>query len=350
MNEKELILIYYSNEKYPINGPGAVVKNMKKSLKKMKIKFIDYPICSEKKADIIKLIIFLIKSKNKIINVHQSGNKIPIIVYLISKINKKNEYYFTTHGCRTLEKDKISFSNKILEKILLNNFENIICVSEMYMNDIKRKFKTKGNLYFVNNAYIKINENFINKERLDGKNITFLLSGGIKRNKGVFESANLIKYIKNKFPEKNIILYILGSVVEEDFKELSDFIKINDLNENIIYKGVISDRKVLYKEYSSVNFILSLSHYDTFNVSVVESLSVGTPVIVSNNTGAFTFAKKCGIIIDLNEFFYDKIFDYINLRVNNNSLYENDKLNCYESIKYLNWDESVKKYLRILYK
>ena len=149
MNEKELILIYYSNEKYPINGPGAVVKNMKKSLKKMKIKFIDYPICSEKKADIIKLIIFLIKSKNKIINVHQSGNKIPIIVYLISKINKKNEYYFTTHGCRTLEKDKISFSNKILEKILLNNFENIICVSEMYMNDIKRKFKTKGNLYFV---------------------------------------------------------------------------------------------------------------------------------------------------------------------------------------------------------
>lgn len=356
MENKNIVLIYYNKNKndIPMNGPRVVVKGILNQWEKMGVKFVQIPVNPSSIKDVIKVINISLFSRNNIINVHQSGYKIPFIVYIISKLNKNNRYFYSIHGCESLQNLMMNKSNyklrNFIEKILISNFDNIICVSKLQMNDILKTFKVKGSINYVNNAYnneINLKENINSSVKYDKENLNFLLAGGIKRNKGIFESIELIKYIKNKNNYKNIKLKIIGDYIESDFEQFKEYIKENKLENNIEYIGFLNDKKEVYKLYLESDYILSLSYYDTFNISVIEALSLGKPVIVSSKTGASVFVKNedIGLVIDLQEINYKYILNYINANI----LKENkDNIrNRKEIVSKLNWKNTAEKYLEI---
>lgn len=351
----EILLIYYdTNGKIPVNGPGAVVYNIAKNWYKKGVKFKEIPVNTSNICSIIKLIKQILISKGKIINIHSYGSKIPMIILILSKINRKNTYYYTVHGSEYLQSlktgQKMSKYKYTIENILISNYENIICVSELQMIDLKRNFNIRGNISYVNNGYdVKYIEEKSNNKKCK-ESIKLLLAGGINRNKGILESLQIIKYLKDNIKNKDIIFNIIGGCIDKDYIEFMEYVKVNNLEENIKYLGFIDDKLEVTKLYLESDFVLSLSYYDTFNVSVIEALSLGIPVIVSNTTGASKFIDnyKNGVIVDLKNIELEKIKEYI--QSEDCELIKKRIMICKESVKNLTWDNTAKNYLDLLIK
>lgn len=348
-NYKKIILIYYANSKVkiPINGPSAVVMNIEKYWKKSGIDFEAIPITRGKKFDIFKLVFKLLSSRNRIINVHQSGNKLPLLVFIISKLNRGNKYYFTTHGSNFLEETNSNVATRkkhYLEKFLISNFENVISVSKMYMRDILYHLEIKGNINYINNGYSpsETSNNIVKKNNME---IKLMLAGGIKNNKGIFESLKLVNFLKKEIKDKKVFLTIIGGYEENDYQIFSKYIEKHNLEKNILYRGIVNDKEKVYDFYKEADYVLSLSHYDTFNVSVIEALSVGTPVIISDTTGSSEFVnnKKNGLIVNLKDNYKNRILEYIK---EGNDL--NQDQYCMNSIKDISWEETAQNYLLLL--
>lgn len=354
-NLNEILLIYYmmDNNK-PVNGPGAVIFNIVKNWNELGVNFKEISINPSKLFNIIKLIKEILMVKNKIINVHSYGSKIPLIILILSKINRKNSYYFTTHGSEYLQSInagiKPSKYKVAIEKVLVSNYDNVICVSELQMKDLKRNFNIKGNISYINNGYDPKHTGEVLNKEVNIDSIIFLLAGGIKKNKGIMESLKIVKYLNDNIKHKKIIFNIIGDYIEEDYLVFSEYIKINNLEKNVNYLGFIDDKLEVTKLYLESDFVMSLSYYDTFNVSVIEALSLGKPVIVSTTTGASKFVNdyKNGIKVDLKNIKLENILKYIQ---NDDENILNQRVDlCKKSVENLTWKNTAENYLKILTK
>ena len=68
---------------------------------------------------------------------------------------------------------------------------------------------------------------------------------------------------------------------------------------DITFLGRISDRKELAEIMASVDVVIAPSPYETFGLSILESLACGTPVVVSNNgAGQELIENGCGEAVE----------------------------------------------------
>ena len=91
----EIIVIGYIDSEHP-TGPSNVVDSVIKGLEELEVnfKFINvYTNTVKSKVELYKKILTIAFSKDLCINVHTLGYKIPLIIYLMSRINKKNKYF-----------------------------------------------------------------------------------------------------------------------------------------------------------------------------------------------------------------------------------------------------------------
>jgi glycosyltransferase involved in cell wall biosynthesis len=126
-----------------------------------------------------------------------------------------------------------------------------------------------------------------------------LFIGRIDPKKGLDLLINAFSKIKIK---KNYCLVLSGPIDNKKYKEKIDkLIQSNKLKNKIFFTGFVqgSDKWNLIK-FSE--FTILPSYGENFGVSVVESLSVGKPVIISNKVGISKIIKKfsCGLVHQLN--------------------------------------------------
>lgn len=279
------------------SGPGYIINSIKSYLKKnnYNYKIID---TSKSKFFIIKQLLKLLKYKNMIVNVHSYGYKIPYIVMLISKINKKNKYFLTLHGISSIESEinhtKSKYS-KIFEKKIIKEFPNIICVSKLEKDVLLKKFNRFINVFVCYNGCDFYNKEFIHK--IDKDIISFIDTGGVSRIKNTLEVLFLI----NKMVENGIKckLSIYGKADNKQYYGIcKKYIIDNEIEDYVEFKGYV-DRNELISSYKNSNYAIALSKFDTFNMTMLEALQTGTPIIISNNVGIFDIVedKNCGIIL-----------------------------------------------------
>ena len=112
----------------------------------------------------------------------------------------------------------------------------------------------------------------------------------------------LIKSFAKIKSKKNYILIISGPIENQNFKKkLDKSIETKNLKNKIFFTGFIGgNNKWNFIKFSE--FTVLPSYGENFGVSVVESLSMGKPVILSNKVGLSKTVKKysCGIIHNLN--------------------------------------------------
>lgn len=351
-NAKILII---ASTKDCVNGPSGVIRQFIYEFDENNIEYelLNYQEGKESKIQYLKkLVISLMHNKNCIVNVHTDGYKIPFIVMILSKLNKNNIYYLTIHGIYYNQRKYINNTNKIniiIEKILYKHFDNIICVSEKLKNDIKNLFNRENNVYVINNGVTLVDYKYKIKE-IEPKNIKFITTGGIKNIKGIFELLEIVLYLKNIYGI-NVSLSIYGIIDEKDiFERYSLFLKKNGLEDCIIYKGVINDKLELYKKYEEADINVCMSHYDTFNISVLESMVVGTPTIVSKQCGASYLINNYidGFIIDMEQNYKNEFISIVDYILNNSSEFQNIRFNAVNNVKKYSWSSAVEHYLRLL--
>ena len=166
----------------------------------------------------------------------------------------------------------------------------------------------------------------------------FLFVGRINNLKNVFLIANSLKILKEKYNPKFKMLFV-GSGQDED--ELKSIIDKNNMNQDIIMCGKISDRELLANIYARADLFLFPSLYDASSIVQIEAASQKTPTLFVEGTAttATITENVNGFISQNNE---ENFAEKINEIINNKALYDSICENVYKDI-YMNWDSQVSK-------
>ena len=237
---------------------------------------------------------------------------------------------------------KIWLQNLILDKT--------IAISYVVESEILKKAKDHNKVVTIYNA--------VNIEKFDISDKTFdehdVRIGNVARfypeKKGQDILVNAVKEIK-KTMKGSIICEFAGAVFkgqEKTFDEIKKLVIANDLEENIVFLGGVSDIPGFLRKTDI--FVLP-SRYEGFGISLIEALASGVPVVASDIDGPkeiFELAEKdnvdIGYLAEVNSIddFSKKIRDCIE---------HYDKYNRYELQsfvkKHFSVEEMVSKHLEV---
>lgn len=247
--------------------------------------------------EFIRSVIADLKSRNEL-DIYERIiilNNINNIVY----ISKKTQGKHILHLHNDYLNKETPNSKKILEKL-----DEIWCVS----NFIKEQVDTIGSnnktkvLYNGTNIQTfnkKVNQDKIKKLKeqysIQEDDFVVLYTGRIMREKGVKE---LINSFKKAFVNKKAKLLIVGSPTDRNKEYYDELLKENLKTENIFFLGTKSHTEIneLYK-VSNIQVVPSLWN-EAFGLTVIEGMSAGIPVIVSDSGGMPEIVQnECAIIV-----------------------------------------------------
>ncbi|MHA1270782.1 MAG: glycosyltransferase family 4 protein [Candidatus Helarchaeota archaeon] len=322
----------------------------------------------------IKIFFNLIRNKNhKIIWIN--GISQIIVVLMLKLISKKISNVFTVHNLRPWYKiSGHSIPRNIIDYILgfiTLRFSNyIITFTEKLKKYIKLHFTCKGEFKVLPPG---ISQQVVEKyplksfTKLRQKNVfQIVFIGRIEKNKGleylILSLSDIIKKYSHKF---HIILKIIGPInryygtiykkglnnkkcFNKYLIRLKELIDKYELNENVSFKGELESYRVLDILYESDLFILPTMG-DTFNLSVLEALAVGIPIIITKYTGIIEYLdiEKYGYTIDrIDHKLLSKAIELVLLNPEHNEILKKNSKQIVLN-KFI-WNVLIKKYNNLI--
>ena len=299
------------------NNLGGVARyvNLIKDLKIKKIRNIILSKNSNKKNTIkfdfsYNLFTFLFKliELNKIVktsnikNIHAHTQKAGLLAAFLKLFIFDIVIIYTPHGLRHTQ---LNFIKKIFhflaELFIFSVTNNIIIISEFEKNIMKRNILLKKFKYIYIPTAIKtpkiprknkynLKENF----RINKKSKVIISIANLEVIKQPYLFFNIAEEVLKK--NSNLSFVFVGKFIDPQFK------KLKNKNKKIIFTGFIKN-KILLSYLSQANFFLNTSLFETKSLSILESLSLGVPVICNNFSGSNELIKnnKTGYIYNYND-------------------------------------------------
>ena len=118
--------------------------------------------------------------------------------------------------------------------------------------------------------------------------------------KGIFD---IVQILTNLMENIDIKLIITGKFSNSRVKTtFFEMLRKNNLNKNVEYLGYVQNDE-LFKKISNAKVFINPSHYDSFSYAILESISIGTPVVT------YDLPALSSIYQDLNCVKFVKEFD-----------------------------------------
>lgn len=265
-------------------------------------------------------------------------NDIPLIGTMHSQYKQdfmravKNE-----HLANTLLKSLIHNYNKCDECWAVNSEVARIFYEDYGYKELPKVMNNATEMKELSREDKKAGIDLINEKYhlTDEKVFTFV--GRLNALKNIFFIVDALKLVKEKEPNLKYKMFFIGTGQDED--ELKKKIKENNLEDNIILVGKITDRLILASYLSRSDLFLFPSLYDASSIVQIEAASQHTPVLFIE--GAATTATVTdnvnGFIApnDVNEY-----ANYIIKLMKNDKLLKEVSNNCYRDL-YKNWDDTI---------
>lgn len=205
--------------------------------------------------------------------IHQESPYLPI--------NKKTKVVLTIHDLNFLHKDYPDWKKKHkLSKIQIkiNRADAITTISEFSANEIKENLKISDKKIFqviYNGNSLK---KFNSKKSAIVPDSEYIFSIGIVNRKKNFKTlVPLLKY------NDKLKLVIAGIDNGDYSKEILEYANQLGFEDRVIFSGIISDEEKFHLINNCLAFVFpSLS--EGFGLPVVEAMSLGKPVFLSNLT------------------------------------------------------------------
>lgn len=184
-----------------------------------------------------------------------------------------------------------------MQKNVFKTFDNIVVISDVVKKSLKDNFGITKNIIEIPNS---VDTNKIKKLSCEKiilpKGHLFTTLGRLDNNKNqilLLKAAKIAKKYRDDFK-----IYLLGD--GEDRKKLEEYIKQNDLEENVKILG-FKDNPYPYIKNSIATVLTSLS--EGFSLALAESVILDTPIISTKVGIAKELIEKynCGTIIDNDE-------------------------------------------------
>lgn len=232
-----------------------------------------------------------------IIHSHSVGSYAWITLFL-----PKTKTVMTPWGTDVLIDMKKSSINKYLSLKSMNQC-SVITVDAEHMKNELVNFGINSDKIKV--IYFGTDTNFYKKSNVDRANIR--KKYGIKDDELVVISTRTLNPIHDVFLTLKAIPHILKSNKNVKFiiasdgserKDMQQFILSNNLQENVFFPGYMTmDQMVAY--LSAADIYISSSKADAgLAASTAEAMSVGLPVVVSNNSDNSFWIENAGLLFE----------------------------------------------------
>lgn len=227
---------------------------------------------------LFRLIVFFIKNKPKVVNIHFPDNQLIEIILINNFFNFK--ICTSLHGNeveRLKKTNKNSIKFKLYQK-LFNNSEIITFCSDYLKIKLKKIFSfiNEDRLMVVNNG---VNENFISsKITLKKKKYIFLASRFVPQ-KG-------LNIVFNIFSEKNMNGLQIAGGSKKEGEQISQ-----NISHNITFLGVLNRDQIINKLKFTMLTIIP-SKKEAYGIIVAEALCIGSPIVTTNVGGIPELVKS----------------------------------------------------------
>lgn len=152
----------------------------------------------------------------------------------------------------------------------------ILAVSLFQKNTIKSIFPTLEKIHVLNNSIDSERFTNLNDKKSFGNGLRLVFVGNLLPVKGLDVLIEACRYLKDV---EDLTIDVFGG--GEQLEYLKELVSTLNLTDVITFKGYV-DNGLLPNILSNYHGLVLPSRYETFGVVVIEALSCGLPVIVSN--------------------------------------------------------------------
>ena len=218
-------------------------------------------------------------NENKIDVVHCNSFNAPELLVLSKIINPRCKIVSTIHGVGQFKKTgkfRIALKNWICDQF--------IGISDVVKNDIVQAGIKEGKVRRIYNGIDVKKYECAQKKLFDADHIVI---GCIARIMPSLKGQDILLRaaykLKKQFPHIKVIF--AGGVAEEqknEYKELQEYVKNNDLSANVTFLGSVDEIPAFL---NTIDICVVPSRSEGFGLALVEALSMGVPCVASDIEG-----------------------------------------------------------------
>lgn len=234
---------------------------------------------------VTKLILSLRKlhqiiKKNNIDIVHANSTFAGALIYIYSKFNNSTSYYYTPHGYYSFKKMN-KLKNKLVqyfERKINKNALKVIHVSNgEQFRAIKDRLVAPSSSIVINNGVRNPNFHYHGQYKND-KNLNIINLARVDEQKNPFLFIEIAKRIVEYNDNVNFIWAGNGKLLDEARKKIIEL----GVQEKVKFIGFCKETQEFLEKG---DIYLSTSFYEGLPFSVLEAMSFGIPLVLSNVVG-----------------------------------------------------------------
>ena len=173
----------------------------------------------------------------------------------------------------------------VLNDITIDHFVNKLGV------DKNKIVKTINGVNVDRYSPVSVADDFYKKLGLENKKLIFQVGSVCDRKNQLGTIKMLSKYLQE---HKDVVFGYAGGIIDSEYQNsIETLAKEKNISEQVKYFGELSPGEELNKYYNAACCSVFTSTLESFGLVIIEAISAGTPVIISNN-----------LMFDLNKGFY----------------------------------------------
>jgi len=231
----------------------------------------------------VRFLVKIIKRRN--VDFVIAGYQTPVIALavFVSSVITKRKCFIVFHmplgwlPYYINERPKLNAKNKLLIAIFktLNKSCSFLTVSPSVIYDLRRINLNPINVRILNGAAVERPDKIFPRS-YEAKDIDIVYLASISKHKGVLDVLEVVRVVKESIP--SIKAVIIGRLKEDLRKRIVASIKSYGLEDNVELLGYVDEHKK-FELLSRSKVMIYPSYMDTFAISVLEALTMGTPVV-----------------------------------------------------------------------
>lgn len=238
--------------------------------------------------------------RGDILHVHSSAVSTSFATYLAfrGRRNGFQRIVFTPYFHEVASTPFRTFLHRIYDRIQSRLFfwaDNVICLTEYEKLFLNKTFKVPLDKLEVIPAGLNYDdfEDYEPDKKL--YDFEILYTGRLEKYKNIHKVIYCLPDLIKKFPQKKIHYTIIGKGSYAG--RLKEIIDETGLSANVTLKGFVS-REELVKHYKRADLFVTLANYESFGITIVEALTAGTPVVISQLPIAKDIINGNGLVVE----------------------------------------------------